>query len=291
MARTWPPGWCNMRNKPDRRIRRTWLVLLLVALPLFAGCGGTAKPPSAGTAPATRASTPAPSSPYHFRFIVCGDPQNNYEVFNKVLEAAKGVDFLIIAGDLTGSGTKTEFSNFVQVMKDSGVKYYCVPGNHDVAVSPVTGNYTTYLGAPHQSFDFQNSHFILIDDSTPDQGFYPAEQQWAKADLAAADKKGFEHIFAIAHVPSGFPYSGNPKDSDVQGIRANDELVPVLSDGGVQELFCGHLHLYEQYQERDMTITITGGAGAPLHTANGYHNYVLVDVNGKQYDQQVIRID
>lgn len=117
-------------------------LILAIALP---GCSSGGKV-SSGSSPDIR-SNPADGS-QQFKFIVCGDPQNNYEVFDKILDAAKSVDFLIIAGDETGSGTRTEFQNFLDVMKNSGITYFCVPGNHDVATSPVDQAYTSYLGQP-----------------------------------------------------------------------------------------------------------------------------------------------
>lgn len=265
-------------------------ILLLFAALALPGCGSSK--PASSTPSSTPAST-APSSSgsnAHFKFIVCGDPQNDYEVFDSVLAAARSVDFLIIAGDLTGSGTSIEFQNFVNKMKASGVKYYTVPGNHDVATTPVTQNYATYCGAPHQSFDFMNTHFVLIDNSAPSLGFYPAERQWVAADLKAAKAGNFEHTIAVAHVPPRWPYSATASKDQIAGIDANDQLAPVLSAGGAQELFCGHVHTYQQDKEDGLLITITGGAGAPLLGANSYHNYVLVEVNGRRLDQNVVRI-
>jgi 3',5'-cyclic AMP phosphodiesterase CpdA len=277
------------------------IIRLLVALAVLAalaacgcgsGSGGKASRPSTQPAGATDASAPSDGGA-RFKFIVCGDPQNNYEVFNRVLEAARSVDFLIIAGDLTGSGTATEFRSFVNAMRSSGVKYYTIPGNHDVATSPVGGNYTTWLGAPYRSFDHKNAHFVLIDNSAQELGFYPGEREWVRQDLKAAGKKGFDHFIAVAHVPPGYPYSSKATRAQIPGIDANGELVPVLSAGGVRELFCGHLHTYIEDRDGGVSVTITGGAGAPLHTFVGgeaVHHYVLVKVNGKQLTKTMIRI-
>jgi 3',5'-cyclic AMP phosphodiesterase CpdA len=264
------------------------IALLLCVAVLAPGC--SSGQPASKTPVSSRPQTAASDSGASFKFIVCGDPQNDYEVFDKVLAAARSVDFLLIAGDLTGSGTPTELQNFVDHMKSSGVRYYCVPGNHDVATSPVGQAYSTYLGPPHQSFDYKNSHFLLIDNSTPGLGFYPEERQWAAADLKAAKAKGVEHSFAVAHVPPRFPYSAKASSDQIAGIDANEQLAPVLSAGGVEELFCGHVHTYEQEKEDGLPITITGGAGAPLFGSTSYHNYVLVEIDGRRRTQSVVRI-
>ncbi|MBU4239925.1 MAG: metallophosphoesterase [Actinobacteria bacterium] len=271
-------------------ITAIFMAVLLALLAVAPGCGnGVTESP--GPSPATTPSQ-VESGP-RFSFIVCGDPQNNYEVLNKILEAASSVEFLIIAGDMTGSGTATEFANFIGAMERSGVRYYCVPGNHDVATSPVDENYRQYLGAPYQSFNYENCHFALIDNSTPDRGLYPAECQWLKDDLEAARDFGFDHIFAVCHVPPGYPYSLRPYPEHATGMEANENLIPILAEGGVEELFCGHFHAYKQFEKDGVLVTITGGAGAPLHAGadyGGYFHYILVEIAGKQRTQKVVRI-
>jgi predicted phosphodiesterase len=271
-----------------RRLLPAVLVLALISALLLPGCGGGGKQ-GTSTPTSTGPRTGAPDGP-SFSFIVCGDPQNNYEVFDRVLSAARSVDFLIIAGDLTGSGTDTEFENFVSHMDASGVKYYAVPGNHDIATQPLDQGYEVYIGPAYQSFDYKNCHFMLIDNCNPELGFYPAEQQWARQDLAAARKKKPNHIIAVAHVPPGFPYSAKASASQIPGLDNNDEMVPLLAEGGVEELFCGHVHTYMESTEEGVLVTITGGAGAPLLGVTSYNNYVQVDINGRQRTQKVVRI-
>lgn len=282
-----------MRPNTTNRTATSILLCSLLLCILLAGCGGRV-PETAGES-APRATTPVeqPADESRFSFIVCGDPQNNYEVFDRILEAAHSVDFLIVAGDLTGSGTPTEFENFRAALDASGVKYYCVPGNHDVATSPVTEAYTEFMGPPRQSFDHQNSHFVLIDNSTPELGFYPEEREWVASDLASARERGLEHIFAVCHVPPGYPYSAKASKSQLAGIEANDELVPVLVAGGAEELFCGHVHFYEEKEEDGLLITITGGAGAPLMNTvvgDSSYNYVVVEIDGRERVQRVVKL-
>lgn len=228
-----------------------------------------------------------------FSFIVCGDPQGNFSAFSKIVEAAKGVDFMIIAGDLTETGTPDEFANFNNLMKTSRVRFYCVPGNHDIISTTSTELYSQYFGAPYQSFDYKNSHFVLIDNSNPRLGFYPEERKWVEEDLRKARQKGFDHIFAVAHVPPGCVYSSRLSSEGKQGIEANRYLVPILSSGGVEELFCGHFHVYSREETQGMHLTITGGAGARPHLTEengGFHHYILVKVRGKQKTLKVVRI-
>ena len=292
-------GNLNKRGR-GRTVCLLWPVLLVVVIAaLLVGCGPVEPAGDSGSSSASKTARGTPAeetadSGAHFSFMVCGDPQNNYAVFDRILAAARSVDFLIIAGDLTGSGTPTEFGTFTEAMRNSGVRYYCVPGNHDVATGPAEQIYASYLGPTHQSFDYQNSHFLLIDNSSPELGFYPSERSWAAADLQAARKRNPEHVIAVCHVPPGYQYSLNPAEAGARGEQANGSLAPVLSQGGVEELFCGHLHGYARENDDGLPITITGGAGAPLRMSaqnGGYYNYVLVRIDGRKLVQNVVRID
>ncbi|MBN1289512.1 MAG: metallophosphoesterase [Actinobacteria bacterium] len=268
------------------------MVMIICLAPVVSGCGDGSKTGvsnnGAGTVPEMAGEVKGEEA--RFKFIVCGDPQNNYEVFRKVLEAANTVDFLIIAGDLTGTGTEAEVRTFLGEMEACKVPYYTVPGNHDVDTAPVEVSFEPYFGDVPRSFDYMNTHFVLIDNSTSTLGFYPEEQEWVKADLAEASERGYEHILAVCHVPPGYPYAARTTPEARVGVRANKELVPVLSEGGVEELFCGHYHTYRQFERDSMIVTITGGAGAHLHTSSSYHHYILVEIDGKEMTQEVIKI-
>lgn len=273
-----------MRRFRSLNIALALLILLVFAAFILPGCGWFSNGgKSNGTAPVKEKGG--------FKFIVCGDPHSNYEVFRKVIAAANTVDFLIIAGDLTRTGNKIDVQVFLKEMQACKVPYYCVPGNHDVEVTPVEVSFEPYFGEVPRSFDFGNSHFVLLDNSDPAQGFYPAEQEWAKADLDAASKRGYEHIFAVCHVPPGYPYGASTSPEARVGIKANKELVRVLSSRGVEELFCGHFHSYRQFDEYGMTITITGGAGAELFGVYSNYHYVLVEINGKNKTETKVEIE
>lgn len=264
----------------------TVVILMLVMLTsvLCPGCGKSSDAKkSSGTTPTEDEAG--------FKFIVCGDPHANYDVFRKVVAAANTVDFLIIAGDLTSTGTEADVQTFVKEMQACKVPYYCVPGNHDVAVSPVAVSFEPYFGKVPRSFDYDNSHFLLLDNSTAGLGFYPAEQEWTKADLAEASNHGYEHIFAVCHVPPGYPYAARTTAEARVGLKNNRELVPILASGGVEELFCGHYHSYRQFEKEGVTITITGGAGAELFGVYSNYHYVLVEVNGKKKTEEKVELD
>ncbi len=269
------------------------VLFLLLSAAIFSGCATGRRTQTAVTETENIDTRSSAEDTRPWSFIVCGDPQNNYEVFSKIVEAAKSVDFMIIAGDLTGSGTEQEFATFSSFMKKGGVKFYAVPGNHDVSKAPAESLFARYVGKPSQSFSHKNCFFVLIDNSSPKKGFSREERSRVEEDLLSVRKMRYDHHIAVCHVPPGYPYSLLTGEDERSAVASNEEIVPVLVKNGVKELFCGHFHAFRRYEQNNLKITITGGAGAPLHASErngGYHHYILVKVRGNNLEIEPVRL-
>jgi hypothetical protein len=226
-----------------------------------------------------------------FTFLVCGDPDGLSPQFKQIVEAAKGASFLVIVGDLTPSGSEAELKKMYDYLQSSGVTYYAVRGDNDRARDPSGATFQKYFGPLWSSFDFQGSHFQLLDDSDGIRGFPADELAWMEEDLAAT---GARLKFAFAHIPPGAPPDlSTPWDAYAQARESGDEAIDIWQVGGVGTVFCGHLHAYTVYRAADPEILVTGGAGAPLHlpeALGGYYNYLQVHVSGGLVDVQVVRL-
>ena len=111
-----------------------------------------------------------------FKILVFGDPQvynlTQVEYLKKgVVEELKGVqgyEFGISLGDLVGNNPDL-FSPYINVMKDIGVPWYQVMGNHDInfdvpndELSDVS--FKAHFGPNNYSFNKGKVHFIVLDD-------------------------------------------------------------------------------------------------------------------------------
>lgn len=226
-----------------------------------------------------------------FTFVVCGDPHGLSPQFKQIVEAAKGADFLVVVGDLTPSGSDAELKKTYDYLQASGVEYYAIRGDNDCARDPSGTGFSRYFGPLWRSFDYQNSHFQLLDDSDGING-YPAEElAWMEEDLAAT---GAPLKFAFAHIPPGAPPDLSSDYDAWEGARdTSDQALETWQRYGVNTVFSGHLHAYTVYRAEDPRILATGGAGATLHlpeAMGGYYNYLLVHVHGRDVDVQVIKL-
>lgn len=206
----------------------------------------------------------------------------------------------------------------------------------------VTG--PSYRGTAY-SFDYSNAHFIMLnmdywyttggprgDPALAYQllggnrnGYIMKNQmKWLAKDLAAARKRGVEHIFICGH-DMAFPTGGHADDAmwwnglndpsipsgDVVAMR--ERFMKLVNDYQVTALLFGHEHNYsrtvidhsvDKAMQHPVTQIISGGAGAPFYPqdtevpwrsavkkhAMTYH-YVLFKVDGPKVKFSVIDLE
>ncbi|MCC2683631.1 MAG: phoA 3 [Paenibacillaceae bacterium] len=95
-------------------------------------------------------------------------------------------------------------------------------------------------------FDYGQVHFVCLCsfsirlDSESDQA------KWLRADLEHVRKQGLtKWIVAYFHHPA---YTKGSHDSDTEKalVEVREHLYPILEEGGVDLIFCGHSHTYER---------------------------------------------
>ena len=103
---------------------------------------------------------------------------------------------------------------------------------HSVSLNSNTGNNRYY------SYNRGLTHFLVFTAEayvySVDKGFLANQLAFAKADLAAVDRSATPWVVALVH-----------KDWTMQPDAFAD-FSPVLENGGVDLLFCGHVHYYNR---------------------------------------------
>ena len=103
---------------------------------------------------------------------------------------------------------------------------------HAVSLNSNTGNNRYY------SFNRGMTHFLVFTAEayvySVDKGFLANQVAFAKADLASVDRSVTPWVVALVH-----------KDWSMQP-NAFADFSPVLESGGVDVLFCGHVHYYNR---------------------------------------------
>ncbi len=134
----------------------------------------------------------------------------------------------------------------------------------------------------HGSFDFGNSHFIMLNtEELEKEGAVTGGQLlWLEKDLEANKNAG--NIFVFMHRPM-FPLS----DPELQqGISFKDTdnrdyLQTLFEKYKVKIVFAGHEHLYSNTNKNSVRYITTGGGGSPLYQSpqqGGFFHYMIVKV-------------
>ncbi|MBU7038150.1 MAG: metallophosphoesterase [Theionarchaea archaeon] len=212
---------------------------------------------------------------YPYTFVYFGDTRpaegsQSPEVFITLLAKINELDplFVVGGGDFVVEGTPQDFDAFLETVSvlRSPILYVC--GNHDDS-----SYYTSYLGERVYAVTYQNSLFVILDNSK--KVLNESQLEFLENQL----RKGFEHTFVFMHVPP----------LDPQGTYCMiqpEEFLEIVQKYHVDYVFCSHIHhLYEE-NVNETRVLISGGAGSPL-TRQGVHHFIIVRV-GNEITYEVI---
>lgn len=214
-----------------------------------------------------------------FTAFLFGDPQPynmkelDYLSRGIIAEASqeKNISFGISLGDLVGDTLDLHLP-YIRTMKNMGIPWYNVMGNHDMNYDTTTDemsdeNFEAYFGPANFAFNYGQAHFIILDDILyPDPrdgksywaGFRPDQLDFIANDLKYVSKDKL--IVLAMHIPL-FDETGD--ESFKTGDR--HKLFEILKDYPNILTLSAHTHFQMQYfhDEKD------GWKGSkPLHEYN-----------------------
>jgi hypothetical protein len=256
--------------------------------------------------------TTAPAGDEPFTFLVYGDhrPSGGIEVPPSLTQLIDVMipqhpRFIISNGDHIMGDNSAAWPYYVAETDrlHCNATYWVSMGNHD---QPETQNMAYWFEWANEetrayySFDYGNSHFIVLDayDTGANNVLGPVQRAWLENDLASTNAK---HRFVICHPPF-FPTGGHTGDSMDVNITERDALWQLFEDNYVEAVFVAHEHYYHRLQVGTIPQITSGGGGAPLRDALYFDNFatevyhklwhfVRVDVNGDEVTYTAIDIN
>jgi hypothetical protein len=188
-------------------------------------------------------------------------------------------DLVLMLGDNAyDNGTDAEYQSGVfgmypDVLEQSVV--WSTRGNHETSSSTYVDIFTHPTAAEaggvasgsevYYSFDRANVHFICLDSFGSNREVGGPMWNWLETDLAANDQ---DWTVAFWHHP---PYSKGSHDSDTEDLlmtmRAN--FLPLIEQGGVDLVLCGHSHSYERSHLIDGHYGLSGTYGPSMTVDDG----------------------
>ncbi|MEI6915659.1 MAG: metallophosphoesterase family protein [Armatimonadota bacterium] len=154
-------------------------------------------------------------------------------------------------------------------------------GNHDVDQAsdpsldiPYFRNFTlpangecggvASLTEKYFSFDYGNIHVIELDSQTSSRLSTGEMAEWLRRDLAA--NRSMWTIAYWHHPP--YTHGTHNSDTDAQSTQIRENLLPILEQGGVDVVLCGHSHVYERSWLIDGNYTVSTNINK-INSGNG----------------------
>jgi len=192
-------------------------------------------------------------------FAAMSDVHSDIESLKRALEIAKGeeVDFIIITGDLTSLGKRDELLEAKKVLDQSSFKYYSIPGNHDLWWSQKFNEdvFGEVFGQHFQSFKDKGVKFILVDNGSY-LGVDEKQMEWIENEVVECAQIT---CLVFMHMPLNHPSSVHIMGEDSPEVASQAaELVKLLVENKVKELFAGHLHFSSEYELQGLQTTVVG---------------------------------
>jgi predicted phosphodiesterase len=228
-----------------------------------------------------------------FHFAVVGDRTGGAQpgVYEKVLAEVNRLnpDIILTVGDFIegynqdSTVTNKQWDEYFGLLKELKANVYFTPGNHDIWDKISEINYKNRMGSPYYSFDFKNSHFVILDVSRSEKyEEIPKEQiNWLVGDLDKNKEK--ENIYVFFHKPFWFQTARDNKP---------DSLHQIFKKYRVDAVFSGHFHNYFAGEKEGIAYTCVGASGATLSFENRnlgqFHQFLWCTVNGNKLDIAVV---
>lgn len=245
-----------------------------------------------------------------FSFAVLGDTQyfkpGIYGDYQKAASSIKKInpDLVFSLGDLVSSCDKEKeceekINSWKNVLGNLSSKTYVMMGNHDRTGKEKSDNaWRKAFNFPNNgpdgfseltySFDFQNSHFVILSSDKPEENKINSVQRtWLEQDLQKNTK---ENTFVFFHEPA-YPVNSKIGESLDKNSDDRDALWSIFIKYRVTAVFSGHEHIQARSKVEGIYQFIFGNTDSFDHetpkvgTAEYFHigkGFGMVEINGKE---------
>lgn len=234
--------------------------------------------------PSVSGITKSPS----FRFLLIADSHKDNIDLQKAISQAKlmhpDLPFIIGLGDYSDVGTVQELNNAKKELDSSGLRYFLIPGDHDLWDSrnrslKATANFVQVFGPTYQSFTYQNYRFLLLDNSDDYLGFSETQLNWITDELEKARIDSIKGIFVFVHEPLFHPSSDHVMGKVEKDLkRQARNLIFQLKGAGVKKIFAGDTHYFSEYSQPETNLSMVTVGAATIERNPQAPRFAIVTV-------------
>jgi len=201
----------------------------------------------------------------NFHFAILGDRTGgaDQEAFELVVKEMSNLrpDFVVTVGDLVEDGRVfSDWDVLLETMKTFECPVYYIPGNHDIYDEASAKTFTEKTGNdPYYSFDYGNTHFIILDNSTVSnyEEMDEIQIEWFTEDLQRNKDK--TNIYVFMHKPFWANAIAEGKE---------DFMHDLFKEYNVDVVFTGHWHQYAYNEIDGIEYYLVGSSGGAMSEEN-----------------------
>ncbi|SKA38353.1 Icc protein [Chitinophaga eiseniae] len=200
--------------------------------------------------------------------------------------AGKGIREVVIGGDI---GEPSAHAFLFDALKQYTPEYNIILGNFD-KLEDVRQHYPPpglVDGTMCYSADRDGFRYIFLD--TASEAITDAQLQWLEAELKTAGKVLLFLHHPVVEIPVFL--------DGLQPLQGREKVKALLLDHPhAVYIFCGHLHVTDQREEKNIHQTVTPATGAQfvkeateVQVDLSYFGYSIVTITGEEVKAEVIR--
>lgn len=210
------------------------------------------------------------------RFVFTGDSQRYYdeaEALVKKVNSIPGVDFLVLAGDISDFGLRQEFEWIVEIFNGLQVPYLAAIGNHDL-VAKGGEVYDHVFGPRNFSIVCDSVKLVFHDSNGREYGFNQTAPNMGWLQAQFKPEPGVKYYLPVSHVP--------PYDVDFDPALVKPYTKLLAETPGVIASLHGHLHQTSDWYPFDKSTRYINSNSVEKRS------FILFDfVNGKLIKRMV----
>ncbi|HSX39016.1 MAG TPA: metallophosphoesterase [Candidatus Saccharimonadales bacterium] len=225
-----------------------------------------------------------------FTFAVIADSHDDIPNLTKALDMAKkeNAQAVFFLGDYTNWGDKDSLQKMKSTMDASGLTYYSIPGDHDLAASVQAGdtagltNYKQVFGDNYHSITLKGKKVVMLDNSANYTTVSSTLINWFKSEVINAD---FVMLSQPLYHPTINLVMGVVHGNTVPDVKAQaEELLSYIRTSSVKAIIAGDQHNFsENTDPKKSTLQhiVTGAVvGNDIELQNPQKpRFTLIDIN------------
>jgi exopolysaccharide biosynthesis protein len=206
---------------------------------------------------------------------------------------AQHPDFVVINGDLVDEAAPEDLALAHRILNEelgTDVKWFYVPGNHEIMGPGTIDNFRHEFGTTNQTFDHNSTRFVLLDTSTltiRGGGFDQTMMLKNALDSARTDKS-VNSVVVLEHVPprDPTPAKGSQLNDRQEAALLEQWLAGFRRDTGKGAAFVGgHVGVFSASHVDGVPYVINGNSGkspAADPAQGGFTGWTLFGVDNRR---------